>query len=407
MAAHADIVCIDDGCDGGLWQAARGSADEISYWGMGAGHNCTNYVAWKLITNGVKRPATNPGNAADWAENAATDGYLVDDIPAVGAVAQWDAFQGGSPLEGHVAYVEKVNADGTILVSEDAWHADGSGPFRLRTLAASSVSHFIHYADSAAWMRQVTAGPTTWTQRSTGVLADADLVSAVGMGGSAPVVAFTQDGQLHIARSDTSGWHDTATGVSTGARAITAVNMGGASPVVVSLEGDKLMITSQSATGWSTMYTGVTASGDMAAVNAGGLWPTILIAQGGALYSVTNTGSGWAVSTTGVAALGPITVASTLGNLIDAYSIENGMLYRIWFDGSWWHRDATGIPTSGTASAASSDGASQIVLSEGGTLSLVFRDSLGWHRRDLGVAAGSAVSAVDLGGIYPVVVQTG
>ena len=54
VAARADtIVCIDDGCDSGLWQAARGASNQISYWGMGAGHDCTNYVAWKLITNGV------------------------------------------------------------------------------------------------------------------------------------------------------------------------------------------------------------------------------------------------------------------------------------------------------------------------------------------------------------------
>jgi hypothetical protein len=407
LAARADVICVDDGCDGGLWQTARGAADDVSYWGMGAGHNCTNYVAWKLISNGVARPSTNPGNAADWATNAAADGYLVDGIPAVGAVAQWDAFAAGSPLEGHVAYIERVNDDGTILVSEDAWHADGSGPLRLRTVPAASVSHVIHYADTSAWLRQVVAAPGRWSQRSTGLLADASLISAVSMGGRAPLVAFTQNGELHIAGADASGWHDSATGLASHARALTAVNMGGSFPMVVSLEGTRLMVSSRSTAGWSTMYTGVDISGEMSAVNAGGPWPTVLVSQGGTLYSVTNNGTGWFVASTGVEVAGPITATSTVGTLVDAYSVEDGTLYRLWFDGTWWHRDSTGVETRGTAAAVASDGTSQIVLSENGSLSLVFRDSLGWHERPTGVAAGASMTAVDMGGMYPVVLQTG
>jgi len=408
VTASADVVnCEGDGCDNGLWQAARGTADEISYWGMGAGHDCTNYVAWKLASNGVARPATGQGNAADWATNALADGYLVDDVPAVGAVAQWGAFEGGNPLEGHVAYVERVNDDGTLVVSEDFWHADGTGPLRLRTLDAASVPRFIHYGDMSGWMRQVFAAPGTWAQRTSGLSIDASLLSAVGMGGRTPQVVYREGGELRIAHSDATGWHEASTGLSTQARSLTAINMGGAWPVILTLEGNKLMVSTRDSRAWSTMYTGIDISGEMSAVNAGGPWPTVLVTQGGTLYTVTNDGNGWSVGVTGVDASGPISAASTGGALIDAYTVESGVLYRLWTDGTWWHRDTTGLAASGAPIATASDGDSQVVLAEAGMLVLVSHDPLGWHSVPTGVQAGAVVSAADLGGLYPVVVQTG
>jgi surface antigen len=405
--ARAAFVCVDDDCDSGLWSAARGPANDISYWGMTPGHNCTNFVAWKLILNGVPRPATNPGNAADWAARARADGYLVDSTPSVGSVAQWTAFQGGSPIEGHVAYVEKVNDDGTILVSEDAWHADGSGPMRFRVLAASSVSNFIHYADSAAWMRQVVASPGIWSERSTGQLAKATLMSAVSMGGSTPTVAFTEADELRLMTADASGWHLARTGLASHARALSAVNMGGSAPVIVALEGPKLMMYTRTRSAWVSMYTGIDVTGTISAVNAGGQWPTVMVSQGSELYSVTNTGSGWSVQSTGLAASSTISAASTSGSLLDVYSVDDGTLFRMWSDGTHWHRDATGILTSGTPSAVAIDGTTQLVLSEAGSLWFVYRDLLGWNKVPTGIAAGSAMTAVSMGGLYPVIFQTG
>lgn len=408
LAANADTtVCVDDGCDSGQWQAARGAFNERSYWGMGSGHDCTNYVAWKLSTNGVQRPRTNPGNAADWAENARADGYLVDGIPSVGSVAQWDAFAAGNPLEGHVAYVERVNDDGTILVSEDAWHADGSGPLRFRIVDAATVSNFIHYGDSASWLRQVVAGTQYWSQGSTGVQASPTALAAVGMGGRSPYVAYAQNGQLFVATAGGTGWHASPTGLASRARELAAVNMGGLAPVIVSLDGDRLVLSTLGRTGWASMYTGVGVSGHIAAVNAGGLWPTVLVTQGGSLYRVSNSGSGWSVEATGIEASGPITAVSTGGALIDAYSTEGGMLYRLWFDGSWWHRDSTGIPASGTAVATGVEGSSQVLLAQDGALSIVYRSGTGWTSRPTGVAAGALVTAADMGGLYPVVIQAG
>lgn len=407
LPASADaVVCLGDPCDGGQWQAARGPADEMSYWGMGAGHDCTNYVAWKLGSNGVSRPATNPGNAADWAAGARADGILVDDVPTVGSVAQWNSYAAGMPYEGHVAYVEKVNDDGTVLVSEDAWRPGGGGPLRFRIVTTSTVSNFIHYSDTATQLRQIVAGGGMWTQRGTGVTAAPAILSAVGVGRRAQV-AYVQDGALVVASSTTSGWTVTPTHVASQARAISAVAMDGTLPTIVTLEGDKLVISSYGRSGWSSMYTGIQVSGDMTAVNAGGRWPTVLVTQGGSLYTVTNSGGGWIVTPTGVDAVGPITAASIGGALVDAYTVEQGTLFRLWFDGSWWHRDSTRVPATGTAVATATEGSSQVVLAQDGTLTLVSPIPNAWQTTPLGVAAGSAVAAVDLGGLYPVVLQAG
>lgn len=110
---------------------------------MYSGHNCTNYAAYMAIQNGAATPNRNLGNAADWAWNAAQAGVVVDDTPAVGAIAQWDSNAGSS---GHVAYVEAVTSN-SITISEDNY---SSGPFRWRTITTGSSnwpSNFIHFAD--------------------------------------------------------------------------------------------------------------------------------------------------------------------------------------------------------------------------------------------------------------------
>ncbi|TDM13673.1 LysM peptidoglycan-binding domain-containing protein [Macrococcus bovicus] len=52
-------------------------------------------------------------NANNWANGARQDGYVVSYTPTVGSIAQ----SSEGPL-GHVAFVERVNPDGSILVSE-------------------------------------------------------------------------------------------------------------------------------------------------------------------------------------------------------------------------------------------------------------------------------------------------
>lgn len=116
----------------------------ISYWNQTPGHNCTNYMAYRLSHNGrlVARP---PGTASayTWGDAARKVGVPVNDTPLVGAVAWWAASAGGASASGHVAYVEQVLADGSIVISED----NLSGDFRWRhvTRGTGWPSGFIHY----------------------------------------------------------------------------------------------------------------------------------------------------------------------------------------------------------------------------------------------------------------------
>ncbi|MEV7395903.1 CHAP domain-containing protein [Aeromicrobium sp. NPDC092404] len=118
-----------------------------SFWSMKPGHNCTNYVAYRL-THGrlvARPPGTN--SALTWGPAARQAGIRVDDVPAVGAVAWWDAgVSGASATSGHVAYVEAV-LPGGVLVSED----NLSGDFRWRLMTrldGTWPSGFIHYPES-------------------------------------------------------------------------------------------------------------------------------------------------------------------------------------------------------------------------------------------------------------------
>jgi surface antigen len=73
---------------------------------------CTWYVANKRAAAGRTLPS-NLGNASTWDDRANAGGLPVNKTPAVGAAVVTS--QRGA---GHVAYVERVNADGSIWVSE-------------------------------------------------------------------------------------------------------------------------------------------------------------------------------------------------------------------------------------------------------------------------------------------------
>ena len=76
------------------------------------------------------------GNANTWAARAAAAGYVVNRTPSAGAV-----FQTSSGWYGHVGYVEAVNADGSITVTEMNY---GYSPYLVirATIPASSVGNF-------------------------------------------------------------------------------------------------------------------------------------------------------------------------------------------------------------------------------------------------------------------------
>src|SRR3954469_20352877 len=112
-------------------------------WGF-ALRNCTSFVAWRLSTTNGMTHFTNPlaggsfGNAEQWDDNALALGYLVDDQPAVGAVAQSD-----SGRVGHVAWVSAVG-DGTVTVEEYNYFV--AGGYDVRTVPTSDF-RYLHVAD--------------------------------------------------------------------------------------------------------------------------------------------------------------------------------------------------------------------------------------------------------------------
>lgn len=90
---------------------AFGSTAVYGYNGYVPGY-CTWYVANKRAAIGRPLPA-NLGNAGPWARSAPAAGFIVNNTPAPGAAIVTDL---GNP--GHVGFVETVNPDGSVVMSE-------------------------------------------------------------------------------------------------------------------------------------------------------------------------------------------------------------------------------------------------------------------------------------------------
>lgn len=100
--------------------------------------NCTDYVAWKLQSIGVPDSNTRGlGNAGNWYNN----------VPASERsstpVARGVAVTPGNP--GHVAFVESVNSNGTITVSEYNYDGMGTGSTRTGTASSLGFTEFIDF----------------------------------------------------------------------------------------------------------------------------------------------------------------------------------------------------------------------------------------------------------------------
>ena len=78
----------------------------------------------------------NLGNANAWARNAAAQGFPVDHTPRAG-----DIFQTNIGWYGHVGYVEAVNGDGSIVVTEMNYYYRSFLVIRA-TIPASAVKNF-------------------------------------------------------------------------------------------------------------------------------------------------------------------------------------------------------------------------------------------------------------------------
>jgi surface antigen len=134
IAAPSAFAAVDD--YPAKWKTApRDSL--VDTWGM-YNRECVSWVAWALHKrNGFEMPFH--ANASYWSAKSKLLGFKVDHTPTVGSVAWW--------ASNHVAWVEAVNVNGTIQISE--YNIGGSGKYNLRTIAATVPSAYIHYKDMA------------------------------------------------------------------------------------------------------------------------------------------------------------------------------------------------------------------------------------------------------------------
>ena len=106
---------------------------------------CTSWVAYRLgQRNGIGftnwYDGRHWGNASEWSKVAKGLDYVSNKVPAVGAVG-WYA-------RGHVSYVEDVNSDGSVVISE--MNTDGHNGFVVHTVYPGESSwpdRFLHLAD--------------------------------------------------------------------------------------------------------------------------------------------------------------------------------------------------------------------------------------------------------------------
>lgn len=103
------------------------------FYGAGGGQ-CVDWALYKRPD--LKPYALTLGNANTWASRAAALGRAVNRTPAAGAI-----FQTSSGWYGHVGYVEAVNGDGSITVTEMNY---GYIPYRViqARIPASAVGNF-------------------------------------------------------------------------------------------------------------------------------------------------------------------------------------------------------------------------------------------------------------------------
>lgn len=107
------------------------------HWRMYRGHNCTNYVAYRLGRDGVQEPNYLLGSARSWAGRAKSHGVPVDSSPEAGAAGTW-------PGRNHVVYVEQVGP-GWLEITEDSWTSKRYRRYIAYKGERNYPSQFIHF----------------------------------------------------------------------------------------------------------------------------------------------------------------------------------------------------------------------------------------------------------------------
>lgn len=109
----------------------------VDNWGM-YNRECVSYTAFRVAASGRHMPYWGGiGNANQWDDNAWAQGIPADYSPRAGDVAISNA-----GYYGHAMYVESVNGDGTINISQ--YNADWQGTYSTNTISPAGLV-FIHF----------------------------------------------------------------------------------------------------------------------------------------------------------------------------------------------------------------------------------------------------------------------
>ncbi len=128
---------------GWAWSDYGGSYPSHNAYGP---HNCTLYVAYLLQESGITLSWS--ANASTWASEAANNGVVVNQRPAVGSVAQWNS--------GHIAFVDAVTPQ-YVVITSDNFQPSGAGTmpggftdsFEILRDSPAMPDNFVHFATPA------------------------------------------------------------------------------------------------------------------------------------------------------------------------------------------------------------------------------------------------------------------
>lgn len=123
------------------WMSASMSYCSGDPWGM-CKRQCVSYAAFKVDQAYDNMPNWGGhGNANQWANNARNDNIPTGTTPKVGSVGVQYSGQFG-----HVAWVESVNSDGTLTISQ--FNANWSGEYSKWIVDRSFFNEYIYFGDA-------------------------------------------------------------------------------------------------------------------------------------------------------------------------------------------------------------------------------------------------------------------
>lgn len=131
---HSQVLAIDPNDYPSIWRDQAKDSMTDSWDNLNK--ECTSYVSWKVFET-YHYSTRDWGAAYQWVFQAYAHGIVVDNTPAIHAVLVDPSFH-----PGHVMWIEKLNTDNTVHVSE--YNGDGTGHYSERDIDVSGMQ-IIHF----------------------------------------------------------------------------------------------------------------------------------------------------------------------------------------------------------------------------------------------------------------------